>query len=85
MGDHCLEALHFSGKPNNLCTTVIGCIEVTYSGKLFPSDVNLYGVSGGTTGPDAFLDLTVEEGSTVRLATQPTGIGEALEVRVCGH
>ncbi len=65
--------------------TVTGCIEVTYSGKLLPSDVNLYGVSGGTTGPDAFLDLTVEEGSTVRLATQPTGIGEALEVRVCGH
>ncbi len=53
MGDHCLEDLHFSGKRNNLCTTVTGCIEVTYSGRLLPSDLNLYGVSGGTTGPDA--------------------------------
>ncbi len=53
MGDHCLEDLHCSGMPNNLYTTVTGCIEVTYSGRLLPSDVNLYGVSGGTTGPDA--------------------------------
>ena len=35
---------------------------VIYSGKLLPSDVNLYGVSGGT-GLDAYLDVTVEEGS----------------------
>ena len=47
---------------------VTGCIEVTYSGRLLPSDVNLYGVSG-ETGLDAFLDLTVEEGSTGRSAT----------------
>ena len=42
--------------------TVIECIVVTYSGSLLPSDVNLYGVSGGT-GLDAYLDLTVEEGT----------------------
>ena len=48
---------------NNLCTTVTGFIEVTYSGRLLPSDVNPCGVSGGTTGPDAFLDVTIEEGA----------------------
>jgi len=42
--------------------TVTECILVTYSGSLLPADVNLYGVSGGT-GLDAYLDLTVEEGS----------------------
>lgn len=43
-------------------TTVTDCIVVTYSGSLLPSDVNLYGVSGGT-GLDTYIDLTVEEGS----------------------
>jgi hypothetical protein len=42
--------------------TVTECIVVTYSGSLLPADVNLYGVSGGT-GLDAYLDVTVEEGS----------------------
>ena len=42
--------------------TVTECIVVTYSGSLLPSDVNLYGVSGGT-GLDAYLDVTVEEGT----------------------
>ena len=42
--------------------TVIECIVVTYSGSLLPSEVNLYGVSGGT-GLDLYLDLTVEEGT----------------------
>ena len=42
--------------------TVTECIKVTYSGSLLPADVNLYGVSGGT-GLDAYLDLTVEEGT----------------------
>ena len=42
--------------------TATECIEVTYSGTLLPSDVNLYGISGGT-GLDAYLNLTVEEGS----------------------
>ena len=38
------------------------CIVVTYSGTLLPSDVNLYGVSGGT-GLDAYLDVTIDEGT----------------------
>ena len=42
--------------------TATNCIVVTYSGSLVPADVNLYGVSGGS-GLDAFLDLTIEEGS----------------------
>ena len=42
--------------------TATNCIVVTYSGSLVPADVNLYGVSGGT-GLDAYLDLTIEEGS----------------------
>ncbi len=42
--------------------TVTECIVVTYSGTMLPSDVNLYGVSGGT-GLDAYLDVTVEEGT----------------------
>jgi hypothetical protein len=42
--------------------TVTECIAVTYSGSLLPSDVNLYGVSGGT-GLDAYLDVTIEEGN----------------------
>ena len=42
--------------------TVTNCTVATYSGSLLPSNVNLYGVSGGT-GLDAYLDLTVEEGS----------------------
>ncbi|MEE8405818.1 MAG: hypothetical protein V3S32_01560 [Acidimicrobiia bacterium] len=42
--------------------TVTECIAVTYSGTLLPSDVNLYGVSGGT-GLDAYLDVTIEEGT----------------------
>ena len=41
---------------------VIECIVVTYSGTMLPSDVNLYGVSGGT-GLDAYLDVIVEEGT----------------------
>lgn len=43
-------------------TPVTECIAVTYSGSLLPSDVNLYGVSGGD-GLDAYLNLTIEEGS----------------------
>ena len=42
--------------------SVTECIVVTYSGTLLPSDVNLYGVSAGT-GLDAYLDVTIEEGS----------------------
>lgn len=42
--------------------TVTECIVVTYSGSVLPADVNLYGVSGGT-GLDAYLDVTVEEGT----------------------
>lgn len=42
--------------------SVDNCIAVTYSGSLLPSDVNLYGVSGGT-GLDTYLDVTVEEGT----------------------
>ncbi len=42
--------------------TVTECIVVTYEGSLLPADVNLYGVSGGS-GLDAYLDLTIEEGS----------------------
>ena len=41
---------------------VSNCIVVTYSGSLLPSDVNLYGISGGT-GLDAYLDVTIEEGT----------------------
>jgi hypothetical protein len=41
--------------------TVTECIAVTYSGTLLPSTVKLYGVSGGPL--DAYLDLTVEEGT----------------------
>ena len=42
--------------------TVTNCIVLTYSGSLVPADVRLYGVSGGT-GLDAYLDLTIDEGS----------------------
>ena len=42
--------------------TVTECIVVTYRGSSLPADVNLYGVSGGT-GLDAYLDVTVEEGT----------------------
>lgn len=42
--------------------SVIECIVVSYSGTLVPSDVNLYGVSGGI-GLDAYLDVIIEEGS----------------------
>ncbi len=42
--------------------TATECIVVTYSSSMLPADVNLYGVSGGT-GLDAYLDVTVEEGS----------------------
>lgn len=42
--------------------SVTECIVVTYSGTLVPADVVLYGVSGGT-GLDAYLDVTIEEGS----------------------
>ena len=41
--------------------TVTECIVVTYSGSLVPATVNLYGVAAG--GLDAYLDLTIEEGS----------------------
>jgi len=41
---------------------VIECIVVKYEGSLVPADVNLYGVSGGS-GLDAYLDVTVEEGT----------------------
>ena len=41
---------------------VTNCIVVTYEGTLLPADVVLYGVSAGT-GLDAYLDLTVDEGS----------------------
>ena len=41
---------------------VTECIVVTYEGSLLPADVNLYGVSAGT-GLDAYLDVTVEEGT----------------------
>jgi hypothetical protein len=44
-------------------TPVIKCIVVSYSGTLTPSDVNLYGVVSGGNGLDAYLDLTIEEGS----------------------
>jgi len=43
-------------------SSVTECIVVTYSGTLVPADVVLYGVSGGT-GLDAYLDVTIEEGS----------------------
>ena len=41
--------------------TVVKCIVVTYQGSLTPADVSLYGTSGGSL--DAYLDLTIEEGS----------------------
>ncbi|MFQ5967055.1 MAG: TasA family protein [Acidimicrobiia bacterium] len=42
--------------------SVTNCIVATYSGTLVPADVRLYGVSGGT-GLDAYLDVTIDEGS----------------------
>ena len=42
--------------------SVTDCIVVTYSGTLVPATARLYGVSGGT-GLDAYLNLTIEEGS----------------------
>ncbi len=42
--------------------TVVKCIVTTYGGDLTPADVSLYGISGGT-GLDAYLDLTIEEGT----------------------
>ena len=41
--------------------TVVKCIVVMYQGSLTPTDVSLYGTSGGSL--DAYLDLTIEEGS----------------------
>ncbi len=38
------------------------CIVTTYGGDVTPADVSLYGISGGT-GLDAYLDLTIEEGT----------------------
>jgi hypothetical protein len=43
--------------------TVTKCIVVTYEGSLLPSNVKLYGGPPGGTGLDAYLDVTVEEGS----------------------
>jgi hypothetical protein len=40
---------------------IVECIVVTYHGSLVPADVSLYGTIGG--GLDAYLDLTIEEGS----------------------
>ena len=42
--------------------SVENCIVVTYSGDLLPATARLYGVSGGT-GLDAYLNLTIAEGS----------------------
>ena len=42
--------------------TVVECIEITYDGTASPAVVSLYGSSGGT-GLDAYLDLTIEEGT----------------------
>ena len=41
--------------------TVVGCIEVTYSGSLDP-EVRLFGAATAGTGLEAYLDLTVERG-----------------------
>jgi hypothetical protein len=42
--------------------TVVQCITVTYSGSITPAAVRLYAGVGGT-GADAYLDLTVEDGT----------------------
>jgi len=41
--------------------TVVGCIEVTYSGSL-DSQIRIYGASTGGDGLEAYLDLTIERG-----------------------
>ena len=40
---------------------VVNCILVTYQGSLVPAYVSIYGTSGGSL--DAYLDLTIEEGT----------------------
>lgn len=42
--------------------SVIGCIEVTYSGSL-DADVRLFGSIAGGTGLEAYLDLEIERGT----------------------
>jgi hypothetical protein len=42
--------------------TVVGCIEVTYSGSLDP-EVRLFGATTAGDGLEAYLDLTVERGN----------------------
>ncbi|MEE8375055.1 MAG: hypothetical protein V3S26_01875 [Acidimicrobiia bacterium] len=48
----------FNMAPNDV---VVKCIVVTYQGSLVPADMSFYGTSGGSL--DAYLDLTIEEGS----------------------